>query len=176
MKTMLRPPRTGLEAYKLLPEGTLCQLINNKIIMSPSPKWKHQDIVKIIMVAIENYLKKNHAGKVLSDVDVYLDEENIYRPDMMLITNDQLHILGDDGYIHGVPGLVIEVLSKGTEKYDKSEKKDIYEKYGVKEYWLIDPPMLQCEGFINEDNSFKQVVKTNKNFTIHLLDLTIKLD
>jgi Uma2 family endonuclease len=176
METRLHPPRTGMEVYKLLPEGTLCQLINNKIVISPSPKWKHQDIIQIIMVAIGNYLKKNRAGKVLSDVDVYLDEENVYRPDIMLITNEQSHILSDDGYMHGSPALIIEVLSEGTQKYDRTEKKDIYEKYGVKEYWLIDPATLKCEGFINENNNFKQIAKTNKNFTIRLLDLTIKLD
>ncbi len=50
------------------------------------------------------------------------------------------------------------------------QKRKIFMKNMVKEYWLIDPPMLQCEGFINENNSFKQKAKTNKNFTIHLLD------
>ncbi len=49
MEAMLHPPKTALELYKILPEGTQCQLINNSIIISPSPKWKHQDIVKIIL-------------------------------------------------------------------------------------------------------------------------------
>lgn len=176
METVIRPPRTGMEVFKLLPEGTLCQLINNNIIMSPSPKWKHQDIVKIILVAIENYLKQSPQGIVLSDVDVYIDEENVYRPDIMLITNDQMDILGDDGYIHGVPALIIEVLSEGTKKYDKGEKKEVYEKYGVKEYWLIDTNTLQCKGFINENNRLKEIETTNKNFTIRLLELKIELE
>ncbi|MEP6512244.1 MAG: hypothetical protein ABJA79_00125 [Parafilimonas sp.] len=58
METMLHPPSTALELYKILPEGTQCELINNQIIMSPSAKWKHQDIVKKIFVALDNYLKK----------------------------------------------------------------------------------------------------------------------
>ncbi len=173
---MLHPPRTALELYKILPEGTQCELINNQIIMSPSAKWKHQDIVKKILVALDNYLKKNPAGIVLSDVDIYLNEANVYRPDIMVITNNQLHILGDDGYIHGAPELVIEVLSQGTHKYDKKEKKEMYAKCGVKEYWLVEPTTLQCEGFVAEDNKFQPLPSSEKKFKIQVLNLSIRLE
>ena len=131
METMLHPPKTALELFKILPEGTPCQLINNHIIMSPSPKWKHQDIVATILAAFRNFLVKNNSGKVLSDVDVYLNEENVYRPDVMFIANAQIEILGEDGYIHGAPFIVIEVLSQGTAGYDKKEKKEVYAKTGA---------------------------------------------
>ena len=62
----------------------------------------------------ENYLSKNPVGTVLSDVDVYLDEENVFRPDIMLIGNHQMELLGKDGYVHGAPELVIEILSQST--------------------------------------------------------------
>ena len=58
METMLHPPRTALELYKILPEGTRCQLIHNHIIMSPSAKWKHQDLVGCIFLKIGNLFKK----------------------------------------------------------------------------------------------------------------------
>ena len=154
METMLHPPRTALELFKLLPEGTLCQLIHNKIVMSPSAKWKHQDVAGLIFTEMKIYLRKNPVGKILSDVDVYLDEENVYRPDIMLIGNHQMELLGKDGYVHGAPELVIEILSQSTAKNDRIEKKEIYERYGVKEYWLIEPDSLQCEGFVNENNLF----------------------
>ncbi len=176
METMLHPPKTALELYKILPEGTRCQLINNQIIMSPSPKWKHQDIVAVILTALRNYVSKNSTGKVLSDVDVYFDDENVYRPDIMFIANEQSDILGEDGYIHGAPVLVIEILSPGTSKFDKKEKKNVYERYGVKEYWLIEPATLQCEGFIRVNNIFNSLAVTDKQFTIQLLNLTIELD
>lgn len=175
MESMLHPPRTALELFKILPEGTRCQLIDDHIIMSPSPIWKHQDIVGIIYTAIRNYLNTNPVGKVLSDVDIYLNEKNVYRPDVFFVANEQIDILGDDGYVHGAPHLVIEVLSPGTSKYDKTKKKEIYAQYSVKEYWLIDPQNLQCTGFINEAGLFTTQPECQNAFTIALLGITINL-
>lgn len=175
METMLHPPKTALELFKILPEGTQCQIINNHIIMSPSPKWKHQDIVATILTAFRNFLLKNNFGKVLSDVDVYLNEENVYCPDVLFIANEQMQILGDDGYIHGAPLLVIEVLSQGTAAYDKKEKKEMYAASGVLEYWLVDQTTLQCTGFKNSNGIFTEVSKTQEYFTLQLFNLTIQL-
>jgi Uma2 family endonuclease len=150
MESMLHPPRTALELFKMLPEGTRCQLINDHIIMSPSPMWTHQDIVKNILFQIESSLRKNPSGKILSDVDVYINEKNVYRPDIFFVSNEQIEILGDDGYVHGAPHLVIEVLSRGTSRYDKTEKKEVYGQYGVKEYWLIDLKTKTCTGLTQE--------------------------
>ncbi|MFT4154013.1 Uma2 family endonuclease [Parafilimonas sp.] len=175
MESMLHPPRTALELFKILPEGTRCQLIEDHIIMSPSPIWKHQDIVKIILFRIESYLRKNPIGKVLSDVDIYINEKNVYRPDIFFVADEQMDILGDDGYVHGAPHLVIEVLSPRASRYDKTKKKEIYAQYGVKEYWLIDPQTLQCTGFINESNSFTPLPSSQGAFMISLLDLMVHL-
>lgn len=175
MESMLHPPRTALELFKILPEGTRCQLINDHIIMSPSPKWTHQDIVRILLTSITKHLDINPLGKVLSDVDIYINETNVYRPDVFFVSNEQSDILGDDGYVHGAPDLVIEVLSKSTEKYDRTEKKEIYAQYGVKEYWLIHPKTKQCTGFVNENNFFKPLTASQNSFHILLLDLLIDL-
>ena len=77
--------------------------------------------------------------------------------------------------MHGTPDLVIEVLSKGTSQYDKTEKKEVYAQYGVKEYWLIDPKTKQCTGYVNENNIFKQLTASQNSFHIQLLDLPVNL-
>ena len=176
MESMLHPPKTALELFKILPEGTRCQLIDNHIIMSPSPVWKHQDIVKNILLQIEISAQRANSGKVLADVDVYFNDENVYRPDIFFVSKDQMEILGEDGYIHGAPVLVIEVLSPGTSKYDKTKKKAIYALYGVKEYWLVEPSTMQCSGFINENGAFRMFASGDTNFHIELLDLTVDLN
>ena len=175
MESMLQPPRTALELFKILPEGTRCQLINDHIIMSPCPVWKHQDVVKNILFQIESFLRKQPLGKVLSDVDIYLNEKNVYRPDVFFIANEQIDILGDDGYVHGAPQLVIEVLSPSTSKYDKTKKLEVYAKHGVKEYWLIDPQTLQCTGYINDNNFFKPLSVSQNTFQLQIFALTITL-
>jgi Uma2 family endonuclease len=123
MESMLHPPGTALELFKILPEGTRCQLIDDHIIVSPSPVWKHQDVVKDILFQIESFLGKNAIGKVLGDVDIYINEKNVYRPDVFFVSNEQMDILEEDGYIHGSPNLVIEVLSPAPTGMIKQKRK-----------------------------------------------------
>lgn len=77
--------------------------------------------------------------------------------------------------MHGAPDLVVEVLSKGTSRYGKTEKKVVYAQYGVKEYWLIDPKIKQCTGYVNENNIFKPLTTSQNSFHIQLLDLPVSL-
>jgi Uma2 family endonuclease len=76
----------------------------------------------------------------LSPLDVYLDEEhNAVQPDLIIVLNKGKAEVKEEGHIHGVPDLLVEVLSKGNNKHDLITKKELYEKFGVQEYWIVDP-------------------------------------
>lgn len=144
-------PRTALEAFEMMPEGAHCELIDNAIYMSPAPTWTHQNLVKHLLIKIDNFIEtQNTGGIVLSDCDIYIDEENVFRPDVFFIDANNMHILHDDGKIKGVPTIVIEILSKRTHKIDRNKKKEKYLDAGVKEYWIIDPKTRKCTGFTQE--------------------------
>lgn len=165
-------PRTALEAFELMPEGTHCELIDNAIIMSPAPTWTHQNLVKHLLIKIDNFIQKqNIGGIVLSDCNIYIDEENVFRPDVFFIDADNMHILHEDGKIKGVPTIVIEILSRGTQKIDRSKKKDKYLAAGVKEYWLVDPKSKKCTGYSPEKilGSFEDELPFSN------LDLVVKI-
>ena len=69
------PPRTAMEVFKLLPEGTLCEVINGQLYMSPSPFTKHQVIVSDLLTDINYYCRKLKIGRAfVAPYDVYLDE------------------------------------------------------------------------------------------------------
>lgn len=139
MSTMIKPPRTLLEVFQSLPEGTLVQLIQNEIIMSPAPSFLHQQILADIQYELTILIKKKQLGIIVaSPVDVWLNNKNIYQPDLIFISNEQKHLIKNDGF-HAAPDLIVEVLSPSTAKYDLEEKKDAYEQFGVKEYIIIDP-------------------------------------
>lgn len=139
MDTMIKPPRTLLEVFRSLPEGTLVQLIQNEIIMSPAPSFYHQQILSDIQHELTTYVKKNKLGIIVaSPVDVWLNNKNVYQPDLVFISSVQRHLIKADGF-HAAPELIVEILSPSTAKYDLEEKKDVYEQYGVKEYIIINP-------------------------------------
>ena len=174
METMVRPPRTGMEAFKLMPEGTLCQLINNVLVMSPAPTPRHQHFSKQIFKAIERLVESEDLGEVFfSPIDVYLNETNVFQPDIVFISKEKLHTIDWNKGIMGAPQLVVEILSKGNKNIDLNKKKKIYEHSGVNEYWLIDPKTKWCEGFILENKVYKSLGEGNGQLTIQMFDLTI---
>jgi Uma2 family endonuclease len=154
--TLIRPPKTMLEIWESLPEGTLCQLINNKLIMSPAPLDIHQQILGFIFLEVGSYLKKNNLGEIrVAPYDVRFSKQNIFQPDIIFIKNENLNKIDRTG-LKGAPDLVIEILSPSTGHLDYVEKKNIYEKYGVKEYFIVDPENKKVDTFILKNNLFEQ--------------------
>jgi Uma2 family endonuclease len=82
--------------------------------------------------------------------------------------------LVQDGKIKGAPDLIIEVLSPGTEAYDKKEKKEIYEQFGVKEYWLVDPGSKKTTGYLLKDGFYVETPSKNGAIISILLKITIQ--
>lgn len=141
------PPRTLLEVFKMLPEGTRAELIDNSLYMSPAPTTNHQEIVMVLTSQLYLFITKKKQGKLYAGpIDVYLNKANAFQPDIIFIASDNLHLIKEDG-IYGAPDLVIEVLSPGTKKLDLNQKKSAYEQAGVKEYWVVDPVTRESTGF-----------------------------
>jgi Uma2 family endonuclease len=132
------PPRTGMEVFMMLPEGTLAELINDTIYMSPSPDYYHQTVLMDIATNIYTYVRKNKIGEcIVSPMDVFFDSKNVLQPDILFIAAENMGII-KEGKVKGSPDLVIEILSPGNRKHDTEKKKVIYEKFRVKEYFIVD--------------------------------------
>ncbi len=169
---MILPPRTGLEALELLPEGTLCQLINDAIIMSPAPITPHADVQNEIFNALYVFVKRQKAGKVYcAPVDVYLNAKNVYQPDIFFIAKERIDIIEERG-IYGSPDLIIEILS-ADRKSDLVIKKAVYEVLGVKEYWVVDPLTKWCEGFVIQNGQYISLGESTGQLIIRMFDLPI---
>lgn len=147
--------RTAMDVFKSFPEGTRVQLIENMIVMEPSPLFVHQDVAASIENAIYSFVKRHDLGKVLfAPMDVYLDAENAFQPDILFIAKERLDIIRRNG-IYGTPDLIVEIRSASTDRYDRREKKRVYERCGVREYWLVDPETAGTQGFGLVDGAFK---------------------
>jgi len=133
------PPRTAMEVFEMLPEGTLAEVINNVIYMSPAPSFDHQDVLGNLHTTMNMFVREHRLGKcIIAPLDVFFDDRNALQPDIVFITNQNMHIV-KDGKVKGAPDLIVEVLSPGNKKHDTERKKPIYEKHGVREYFIIDP-------------------------------------
>lgn len=171
--TLNRPPKTILEVYRMLPEGTRAELINGTLFMSPAPLVNHQEVITALLTQIHVYAKKMKVGRVFpSPIDVYLNQKNAFQPDIVFVSTSN-DIIKEDG-IYGAPDLVIEVLSAGTAKTDLNRKKVVYEKEGVKEYWVVDPKTKTATGFELVDSKYQEFRKEKGKLSSNLLKQVFK--
>jgi Uma2 family endonuclease len=113
------------------------ELIHGEEIMSPSPTLRHQIVSSRLFKLIERLIPN---GVVFyAPVDVYLDEENVVQPDVLWIAEGSVCKPVQDKYLQGAPDLIVEIFSPGTALRDKKDKFRLYEKFGVREYWMVDP-------------------------------------
>ena len=138
---IISPPRTIMEVFKMLPEGTLAELINGQIYMSPTPTNLHQRISRKLLIKLSEFVEANELGEVFSaPLDIYFDKASTaVQPDIVFISRDNAAQPLDKIPYEGIPDLLVEILSPSNNNHDLIVKKDLYEKFGVKEYWIIDP-------------------------------------
>lgn len=121
-----------------LEEGFLYELINGTIVRKTSPTPQHQLAAGNLYALLRAYVGTNNLGTVFfAPVDVFLGENSLVNPDLLYVRISRQEIITKNG-IMGSPDLVIEVLSPSTMKHDRGEKKELYEKYQIPEYWIVD--------------------------------------
>ena len=121
------------------------------VAMSPSPGMKHVTVADNILTIFKKYLSGKPC-KVFSQLNVYLSKKDHFIPDAMIVCNKE--IIKHNG-IYGAPDLVVEVLSPSTSNYDRKYKKKIYEKSGVREYWLVETNGESIEVYLSGENGLE---------------------
>ncbi|MBX2961096.1 MAG: Uma2 family endonuclease [Cyclobacteriaceae bacterium] len=169
------PPRTMMEVYKSLPEGTLAELIENQLIMSPSPLAIHQKVLQRIYRKFAEQIEDLERGEIfVAPIDVYLDEErNAVQPDIVIVLSKNKSIVNLKGHIHGVPDMIVEILSLGNKDHDRVKKKALYERFGVKEYWMVDPETKATEGYTLKAGTYTPLTSEVGKFSSPLLGIEI---
>ena len=118
------------------------EIIEGEKFMAPSPGIGHVNVTANLVTIIGSYARTNKLGICFADnLDVHFPDGSLFKPDFVFISaaNEKLFLGKKQMTLHGVPDMVAEVFSRSTMKNDIGIKKDIYERNGVKEYWIIDP-------------------------------------
>jgi Uma2 family endonuclease len=120
------------------------ELIEGKAYnMTPAPSWRHQQVVGELFFQIRSALEGHPCKIVASPIDVRLAEPSTADEDAVNVVQPDIAIVCDSSKIdeHGIkgsPDIVIEVLSPGSATHDTIEKRALYERYGIPEYWIVD--------------------------------------
>jgi Uma2 family endonuclease len=126
--------------YVLLPERNAIQnLLGGELRMTPAPSRKHQEVLARLYEKVGLFARDRGLGCCwFSPFDVFLSDVDVVQPDLLFVGADQVARVTERG-LEGPPTLAVEVLSESNRRQDEIEKRSLYERAGVVEYWTVDP-------------------------------------
>ncbi len=143
--------------YRSMPaDGKRYQLIEGELIVAPAPNTFHQFVQANVLWLLKDYVRHNPRGTVLgAPCDVYLDDHNVYQPDVLYVARENAARIKDDG-IYGAPDLIVEILSPSTAGLDR-RKRAHFAAVGTVEFWQIDPGLRQLQRFVFAESATKPI-------------------
>lgn len=123
------------------------------IPMAPSPNTYHQRLVARLFRLLDGFVQPRELGEVfLAPYDVVLAEDNTAQPDLLFIAKENAGIV--QNWVFGAPDLAVEILSPSSIRRDRYDKQEQYARFGVKEYWIVDPANHSLEILALQDKRF----------------------
>jgi Uma2 family endonuclease len=143
-----------------LPETNLpVELWDGELIMAPAPFFFHQHIVGHLYRHLFDWVKSRDLGTVaMAPLDMVLTPHNVTQPDVLYVAKQRRHIIKDS--VMGPVDLAMEVISAGSRRRDRIDKKDLYEQHGIKEYWVVDPEAQTVEVYFLDAQQYRLLART----------------
>jgi len=137
----VEPLITIYDLEALPDDGKTYELFEGELSVAKAPSLKHQELIGRLVTILNNYLDQNPTGQIWVTPGVIFDEYNSAIPDLAYIAQDRIRQIASGIHIVGAPDLVIEIMSPGSEnvRRDQVVKRQTYAKFGVKEYWVVEP-------------------------------------
>src|SRR4051812_29052096 len=147
--------RWTYEEYYRLNDDQRYEIIDGNLLMAPAPDTWHQDWSRKLFRIIDQFVTRNRLGEVFfAPIDVVFDPENTVQPDLVFVSKTNRRII-ERRAIFGVPDLLIELVSPSTVRRDRYDKKELYARFGVKEYWIGDPANKALEVLTLKDGNYE---------------------
>ena len=153
-RDLLRENDVTYDEYAAWDDGNRYELVDGRLeLMSPGPNSTHQ-MVAVEMLTRISQTCKDVAVILTAPIDVILAPKEVRQPDLVILLRSNLHRLTKRG-IEGPPDIVAEILSPSTSKRDRLSKTAAYAKYGIPEYWIVDPAHFYLEQHVLEDGRYR---------------------
>ena len=155
------PPLPSLkltyEDYLELPSGgKRYELIDGDLYVIPAPTSRHQAILRNLLLILGNFVHETRRGAVFpAPLDVLLSQGDVIQPDLVFVAADSLHLITET-HVAGAPDLAVEIFSPSSRRTDARTKLRLYERHGVREYWLVDPELETIAVYRLADGAYRQ--------------------
>ncbi len=132
------------------------ELLNGLLVRRNAPSGEHQFAQGKLLVKLIQFVETKGLGMIFSSpTSVVLSENDVPQPDLIFLLTENLSKVDPTCGIKGVPDLVIEIISPTSYRNDRVDKKELYRKHGVKEYWLVDPNYKSIEIFVLQNDQYQ---------------------
>ena len=151
------PSRVGYTDLANLPEdGRRYEIHGGELVVVPSPLPRHQLTVLAIVRVLDGYAATRGGVVLAAPLDIVFDEFDVLQPDVLFFRSERCHLVQPAAVTRHAPDLVVEVLSPSTAALDRGRKMRTFARYGVPEYWIVDPVDRQVEVHALEDGAYRQ--------------------
>jgi len=150
--------------YEALPaDGRRYELHDGELSVTPAPGSRHQRVLGNLNGLIRAHVNAHRFGEVFfAPIDVILDETTIVQPDLVYLDPTRARLVRDRG-IEGPPTLVVEIVSPSTTLIDRHAKSDLYRRYGVPCYWIVDPEARTVEAYGLAEAEYRLLTRISGN-------------
>ncbi len=160
MTSRIQPLITVAELDACPDDGNRYELIEGELFVSRAARLPHQLVLHNLQIALATYLKQNPIGRVVPGPGAVFSDYDAVIPDLVFVRNESWdRIVADERFVNA-PDLVVEILSPGKVNHERDllVKRQLYSRYGVEEYWIVDPETQEVEVYRHLEGSLAKVL------------------
>ena len=151
-------------------DGLRHEILEGDHVVTPYPNLDHQKVSRRIQFQLYEQIERAGRGEVINaPAGVRLSDEDVVVPDLFVVLSGRAGILLDS-HVDGPPDLVVEILSRSTGRRDRGAKKRLYETFGVREYWIVDPVGRFIEQYSLDSGTYRLVGRHTERISLKILD------
>jgi len=158
-----------VEDFEQFPDdGRRHELIDGEHHVTPAPSTRHQRILIQLVSHLAPFVRERDLGEVFAaPYDVLLSDTDVVEPDLLFLSKERSDLLTEKN-LRGAPDLVVEILSEGTRRMDEVVKRKLYGRFGVREYWVVDPVVETVKVYRLEGDRYERAAELSLEAGDHL--------
>ena len=157
------PRVTFAELQEWPDDGRRYELYDGEVIVVPSPFPRHQRVAMHIGEILREYERRVGGLFFSIPIDIVFSEHNVVQPDVVFFRKERRHVIDMMAATRAAPDLAVEVLSRSTEARDRGRKMQLLARFGVPEYWIVDPVKNTVEFYVLRSSAYERVAALDEH-------------
>ena len=134
------------------------EIVAGELVVTPAPRFEHQFVLLNLLEFLKTWLEKEGRWRAVpAPIDLVVGPYDVVQPDIMVLATSQVKRFREIGIVDLPPRVVVEVVSPGTANIDLRAKLALYARFGVPEYWTIDPRTREMNIFVLESDIYSRL-------------------